>query len=123
GQHRPPEGGLQADALRGRYLLPLTDVQKPVLVPQLRGGGERLRRPGQIKQVQPRRKEEYDRAHDPVSSATVRTLANRPGSTYSVRAMMSVVCSVRGSARISASGRPGGTSRCSIGCVAVASIT
>src|SRR5580692_2172219 len=59
----------------------------------------------------------------PVSSATVRIVANRPASAYSVRARMSSTFSVRGSARISSAPRPAGASQCSMGDVAVASVT
>src|SRR6202034_2370647 len=65
----------------------------------------------------------YSVVAPPVSSATVRIVANRPASAYSVRARMSSTCSVRGSARISPAPRPGCASQCSIGDVAVASVT
>src|ERR1700728_5171525 len=64
----------------------------------------------------------YSVVASPASSATVRIVANRPASVYSVRARMASTCSVRGSARISSAARPARASQCSMGDVAVASV-
>ena len=92
---------------------------------------EHLGRPGQVQQVHLGHQQERDDGHDlvsrrrraPVSSATVAMVANRPASAYSVRA--------RRRRPAASAGRPGSRpgrgraaqSRCSIGEVAVASVT
>jgi len=65
----------------------LAHVVQCVVRAQVDRGGERLRRPGQVEQVQPRREQEDDGRHPAVRSSTVAIVANRPASAYSVRAM------------------------------------
>ena len=110
-------------SLGGADVLLLGDEDRPVPVPEVGRGGEDLRGSGQVEQVQPRGEQEDDQAHDPVSSATVATVAKRPARAYSVRRVIRSVGRVRGSARTSSRLRPGGASRCSMGVVAVASVT
>jgi hypothetical protein len=58
-----------------------------------------------------------------LASAIVAMVANRPASAYSVRSMIALADSVRGSASSCSTVWPLGASRCAIGLVAVASVT
>src|SRR6185369_15806796 len=97
----------QGDALGGRNVFLLGHEPQPIVVAEFGGGGKRLCGAGEVQQMNAWREQEDDSAHASASSATVRIVANRPASAYSVRAMISFTCRVRGSARISSSVRFG----------------
>jgi hypothetical protein len=62
----PGGPGPQRHALGGRHLVTLGDVGQPVVVAEVTGGREDLRRARQVQQVQARHQEEDHPSHDPV---------------------------------------------------------
>ena len=69
GERGPLRGGPDGDALGGGDVFLLGDVGQLVAAAEVGGGAERLRRPGQVQQVQPRDQQEDDLSHDLVRIA------------------------------------------------------
>jgi hypothetical protein len=114
-------------------LLPLRDIAKRVVIPQIRRGPEPLSGPGEVQQVHLRNQQEQHTGHAPVSLPP-RWPPRRSARRHNrwCQATRQRVLGPgddldggqgQGSARISATVRSVGAARCGIGKVAVASVT